>query len=97
MPEQAPNPDWGEAAFRQLLDTAPDAMVVVDAEGTIVLINIQAERMFDAPRSALVGCKVEQLIPERFRGVHEGRRKGFMAERRARPMGTGLELFLKPA
>ncbi len=93
MSEPAPNPEWGEAAFRELLDTAPDAMLVVDAEGTIVLVNIQAERMFDTPRGELVGRKVETLIPERFRGSHEGHRKGFMAEGRARPMGTGLELF----
>jgi PAS domain S-box-containing protein len=93
MPEHARTSKWGEAAFRQLLDTAPDALLVVDAEGTIVLVNIQAERMFDWPRSELVGCKVESLIPERFRGSHEGHRRGFMAEGGARPMGTGLELF----
>ena len=93
MPEQAPTQDWGEEAFRQLLDTAPDAMVVVDAEGTIVLVNIQAERVFDYPRSELIGKNVEVLIPGRFRGSHEAHRQGFMKEGRARPMGTGLELF----
>ena len=85
--------DWGEEAFRQLLDTAPDAMVVVDGEGTIVLVNIQAERVFDYPRSELIGKKVEVLIPGRFRGSHEAHRQSFMQERKARPMGTGLELF----
>jgi PAS domain S-box-containing protein len=93
MPDQALTEEWGESAFRLLLDTAPDAMVVVNGDGTIVLVNIQAERMFDCDRRKLVGEKVEVLIPERFRGAHVGHRSGFMGEKRARPMGSGLELF----
>src|SRR5262245_10003570 len=93
MADQGQGHEWGETAFRQLLDTAPDAMVVVDHDGTIVLVNIRAERMFDYPRAELIGLKVEVLIPERFRSSHVGHRRGFMSEGRARPMGTGIELF----
>ncbi|HVJ18568.1 MAG TPA: PAS domain S-box protein, partial [Polyangiaceae bacterium] len=93
MADRSPTQEWGELVFHQLLDTAPDAMVVVDRQGTIVLVNIQAESMFGYSRSELIGQKVEVLIPERYRGSHESHRSGFMGEGRARPMGTGLELF----
>jgi PAS domain S-box-containing protein len=82
-----------EARYHQLLDTAPDAIVVVGADGRIDIVNVQTERLFGYSRSELVGQHLEMLIPERFRhghGVHLAR---FFANPDARPMGSGLELF----
>ena len=68
--------------FRKLLDTAPDAVVVVDEAGKIVLVNLQTERMFDYAREELLGREVEVLIPERVRGSHVGHRHGFDESRK---------------
>jgi len=81
-----------ESRFRALLDTAPDAMVIVDQRGSITLINGQAETLFGYTRSELVGQSIELLIPERFRAAHPGHRQSYFREHRVRPMGAGLEL-----
>ena len=86
-------PEWVEANFRILLDAAPDAMLVVDDRGTIVLANTQTEALFGLPRQHLIGKPVEVLIPERFRTNHPTHRSGFAADPKWRPMGVGLELF----
>ncbi|HEY3256591.1 MAG TPA: PAS domain S-box protein [Polyangiaceae bacterium] len=78
---------------RQLIDSAPDAMVVMNARGTIELVNLQAEHLFGYPRAELVGQPIELLIPERFRAAHAGHRSGFVQAPKIRPMGSGLELF----
>lgn len=78
---------------KQLLDAAPDAMVVVDASGVIVLVNRQTESLFGYPRDQLLGQAVEVLIPERFRERHPKHREHFFADLRARPMGGNLELY----
>ncbi|HET9443367.1 MAG TPA: PAS domain S-box protein [Acidimicrobiales bacterium] len=81
-----------ERMFRGLLESAPDAMVIVDPTGRIVLVNAQAEHLFGYARDELVGQAVEMLVPERFRGVHPDRRSRYVGDPHARPMGAGLDL-----
>jgi PAS domain S-box-containing protein len=75
-----------------LLESAPDAMVIVDGAGLIRLVNAQTEAMFGYRREELLGRSVEILVPEPFRGDHTAQREGYAASPQARPMGAGLEL-----
>jgi protein-histidine pros-kinase len=82
-----------ELQAQSLLEAAPDAMVVVDDAGKIVLINNQAERLFGYAQDELIGLDVEDLLPERFRKRHQAHRASYCDEPRIRPMGAKLELF----
>jgi len=82
-----------EARFRGLLESAPDAVVVVDQQGVIQLVNSQTEKLFGYNRVEIVGQPVEALVPKRFRKKHVKHREGYYVDHPARPMGIGLELF----
>jgi PAS domain S-box-containing protein len=81
-----------EERFAALLESAPDAVVIADGEGRIVLVNHQTEALFGYKRDELLGRLVETLLPERFRKRHVGHRAGYLAEPTTRPMGAGLDL-----
>ncbi len=81
-----------EDRFRRLLESAPDAMVIVDQAGTIVLVNAQAERIFGWRRDELVGQSVELLVPGRLRGAHAAHRVAFAGHPHPKGMGDRPEL-----
>ena len=80
------------ALFRELLEAAPDAMVIVDERGIIQLVNAQTEALFGYARAELLGRAVEILIPARFHAMHPAHRMGFVTAPKLRPMGSGLAL-----
>lgn len=82
-----------EERFRQVIEGAPNGMVLVDHEGKIVLVNAQIEKSFGYKRDELLGEPVEILVPARFRTHHPAYRDGFIADPTARPMGSGRDLF----
>jgi two-component system sensor kinase FixL len=79
--------------FRQVVEAAPNAMVMVNPAGVIVMVNAQAERVFGYPREELLGAPVEMLVPGRSSPQHPALRAHFFADGRARPMGRGRDLF----
>jgi PAS domain S-box-containing protein len=81
-----------DGIFRQLLDAAPDAVVVVDTPGRIVFANTQTERLFDYAPGSLLGEAVEVLVPDSLRAQHIQQRTRYAEAPRTRPMGSGLEL-----
>ena len=82
-----------EEKFRNLLESAPDSIVIVDRNGKIKLVNAQTEKLFGYPRHELLGEPVEILIPQRFANGHSAHRIGYSRSPRPRAMGAGLELY----
>ena len=84
--------DTSEAYFRNVLESAPDAMVIIDHFGKIAVVNVQAERMFGYDREQMLGREIEMLLPEKFRDRHISHRAAFSADPQLRPMGSDREL-----
>jgi PAS domain S-box-containing protein len=84
-----------EQQFRGLMESAPDAMVIVNEQTRIVFINARAEELFGYTRDELIGQPVEILLPRGLRRRHEAHRNEFLANPRARPMGAGLDLLAR--
>ncbi len=82
-----------EDRFKGFLESAPDAIVIVDNEGKIQIVNFQAEQLFGYTRDEIIGKEVEVLMPSQFKNVHHIHRQNFTAETKARTMGKGMELF----
>jgi len=82
-----------EEKFRNLLESAPDAIVIVNTSGGIQLVNVQAEKLFGYSREELIGQPVEILVPQRFQDQHAGHRQGYSQSPHTRAMGAGLELY----
>ena len=82
-----------QSQFETFLETVPDAMVVVDRHGRIVMLNRNTERLFGYRRDQLLGLPVEVLVPERYRRSHSEHRAGYSAAPMVRPMGAAQELF----
>ncbi len=82
-----------ETRFRALLESAPDAVVIVNHEGRIVLVNAQTENYFGYARDELLQQSIEVLVPESLRHRHESHRERYASDPYTRPMGEGMELF----
>ena len=82
-----------ETRFRLVVEAAPNAMVMINGAGEIVMVNAQAERVFGYSRAELLGQPVEMLVPARFRRHHPELRRAFFADPRPRPMGAGRDLY----
>src|SRR5437588_4880954 len=82
-----------ESQFRDLLESTPDAIIMANQTGRIVLANSQAEKLFGYERGEMLGTLVEVLLPGRYRGGHVAHRSGYFGQPRTRSMGAGLELY----
>ena len=82
-----------EEKFRLAVEACPSGIVMADAEGRIVLINAETERLFGYDRQELIGQPVDVLVPPRFQEAHPGLRAGFVAHPGARTMGAGRDLY----
>ena len=87
------SPGVGSNIYRHIVEAAPNAIVLVDSHGKIVLINAQTEKLFGYTRKELVGKRIEVLVPERFRAAHPGYRDSFFSRPSVRSMGAGRDLF----
>src|ERR1700722_4369287 len=81
--------------FRVVVEATPNAIVLANAQGRILLVNAGAEKLFGYSREELIGQPVEMLLPERFRAAHPGHRLAYAGHAEARPMGQGRDLFAR--
>lgn len=93
--ETAKASEVAEGKFRGLLEAAPDAMVIANETGKIVLVNSQAEKLFGYPREELLGNPVDRLIPDRFHEQHAAQRERFSRDPHGRPIEAGLQLYAR--
>lgn len=84
--------DSSEAYFRNILESAPDAIVIIDDRGKISVVNEQTERMFGYARDQMLGKDIEMLLPEELHESHVGHRTTYSRDPKLRPMGIGLDL-----
>ncbi|MCA8974591.1 MAG: PAS domain S-box protein [Planctomycetes bacterium] len=89
-PDQPPYP---ADLYRQMVEAAPNAMILVDAAGNIVVVNSEAEVMFGYGHGEMLGLSVEELVPHRYRVIHQEMRAGFAHHPSRRRMGAGRELW----
>jgi hypothetical protein len=82
-----------QSLLRSVIDSSPSGLLLVDAEGKIVLVNREVERLFGYSREELLAKSVDLLLPGKFRPGHLDHRAGFMADPRARSMGAGRDLY----
>ncbi len=82
-----------ELRLRAAVESSPSGLLMVDAQGRIVLVNREIERLFGYPREELLGKPIETLVPMRFREKHAGHREGFLADPKVRAMGIGRDLY----
>ena len=78
---------------RDILESAPDAMVIIDKVGTVVIVNAQTEKLFGYHRDEILGQSVELLIPSRFHAKHSSLWYGYFTNSEVRPMDDALQLF----
>ena len=90
--EEAQTAARTDRRFRELLEAAPDAIIEVDRDGRIVLLNVVTEKLFGYTREELLGSPVELLVPRELRGAHSGHRANYWGHPSMRPMGTGMKL-----
>ena len=81
--------------YERLLDSAPDALVFVNEDNTIVEVNAQFENLFGYDHGEIIGRELDVLIPDRFRGRHRAYVAGFFKNPTVRPMGSGIEIYAK--
>jgi PAS domain S-box-containing protein len=86
-------PDHREELFRQIVEAAPNAMIMVNRDGLITLVNAQAEKLFRYPRKELVGQPIEMLVPQSVRVGHPKLRDDYFVDPQTRAMGAGRDLF----
>lgn len=82
-----------EEKFQLAVESAPNAMIMADHEGRIILVNKQSERLFGYTRGELLGRSIDILVPQRYRGQHRERRGAFLKQPTVRPMGAGRDLY----
>ena len=82
-----------EERFRRVVESAPNAMVMISKFGKIEMVNAQAEALFGFARAEMLGESIEMLVPQRFRGNHPGLRNSFFHKPASRPMGAGRDLY----